>query len=202
MSDDEVRDALRRHWAASDTNDFETEHEIYRDDAVLEYRNRRAHPQPAQHPGIARSAAEPEEIHRPQSAGWRRSVDQRNRPNLRRATVLRRQHHGIRGRESGPRDAVLRRTFRAGSIPRSVGGALIYWWYSGDTIWHGHDTSVARGPGSRVAGVAEADGISKQEAACRAIVDAAARRTHDARIRELSGQGRTRYSDLLDRLLR
>jgi hypothetical protein len=32
-----VRAALERHWAASDANDFETEHEIYRDDAVLEY---------------------------------------------------------------------------------------------------------------------------------------------------------------------
>jgi ketosteroid isomerase-like protein len=37
MSDDEVRDALRRHWAASDANDFDAEHDIYRDDAVLEY---------------------------------------------------------------------------------------------------------------------------------------------------------------------
>jgi ketosteroid isomerase-like protein len=37
MHDDEVRDALRMHWAASDANDFETEHRIYRDDAVLEY---------------------------------------------------------------------------------------------------------------------------------------------------------------------
>ncbi|WP_216899449.1 nuclear transport factor 2 family protein [Nocardia alni] len=37
MRDDDVRDALRRHWAASDANDFETEHRIYRDDAVLEY---------------------------------------------------------------------------------------------------------------------------------------------------------------------
>jgi hypothetical protein len=26
-----------RRWAASDANDFETEHQIYRDDAVLEY---------------------------------------------------------------------------------------------------------------------------------------------------------------------
>jgi hypothetical protein len=25
------------HWAASDANDFEAEHEIYHDDAVLEY---------------------------------------------------------------------------------------------------------------------------------------------------------------------
>ncbi|HUB45043.1 MAG TPA: nuclear transport factor 2 family protein [Acetobacteraceae bacterium] len=32
-----TRDALNRHWAASDANDFETEHDIYRDDAVLEY---------------------------------------------------------------------------------------------------------------------------------------------------------------------
>jgi hypothetical protein len=37
MSDDDVRDALRRHWVASDVNDFATEHEIYRADAVLEY---------------------------------------------------------------------------------------------------------------------------------------------------------------------
>jgi ketosteroid isomerase-like protein len=37
MHDDDVRDALRMHWAASDANDFETEHRIYSDDAVLEY---------------------------------------------------------------------------------------------------------------------------------------------------------------------
>jgi SnoaL-like domain len=35
--DPNIRAALDRHWAASDANDFETEHEIYRDDAVLEY---------------------------------------------------------------------------------------------------------------------------------------------------------------------
>ena len=33
----EIRTALDRHWAASDANDFEAEHQIYRDDAVLEY---------------------------------------------------------------------------------------------------------------------------------------------------------------------
>jgi hypothetical protein len=32
-----IQTALDRHWAASDANDFETEHEIYHDDAVLEY---------------------------------------------------------------------------------------------------------------------------------------------------------------------
>jgi ketosteroid isomerase-like protein len=35
--DDDVRAALERHWAASDANDFDAEHAIYRDDAVLEY---------------------------------------------------------------------------------------------------------------------------------------------------------------------
>jgi hypothetical protein len=37
MDDWKVRAALDRHWAASDANDFEGEHQIYRDDAVLEY---------------------------------------------------------------------------------------------------------------------------------------------------------------------
>ena len=37
MSDDDVRAALQRHWDASDANDFTTEHQIYRADAVLEY---------------------------------------------------------------------------------------------------------------------------------------------------------------------
>ena len=37
MEDREIRTALDRHWTASDTSDFEVEHEIYREDAVLEY---------------------------------------------------------------------------------------------------------------------------------------------------------------------
>jgi ketosteroid isomerase-like protein len=37
MRDQEIRAALDRHWAASDANDFATEHSIYHDDAVLEY---------------------------------------------------------------------------------------------------------------------------------------------------------------------
>jgi hypothetical protein len=37
MEDHDIRAALDRHWAASDANDFEAEHQIYRDDAVLEY---------------------------------------------------------------------------------------------------------------------------------------------------------------------
>ena len=37
MEDREIRAAPDRHWAASDANDFEAEHQIYREDAVLEY---------------------------------------------------------------------------------------------------------------------------------------------------------------------
>ena len=37
MDEDDARAALELHWAASDANDFDTEHEIYRADAVLEY---------------------------------------------------------------------------------------------------------------------------------------------------------------------
>jgi hypothetical protein len=37
MDEREIRAALDLHWAASDTSDFEAEHQIYRDDAVLEY---------------------------------------------------------------------------------------------------------------------------------------------------------------------
>jgi hypothetical protein len=32
-----IRAALECHWAASDANDFDAEHQIYRQDAVLEY---------------------------------------------------------------------------------------------------------------------------------------------------------------------
>jgi ketosteroid isomerase-like protein len=35
--DQQIRAALDQHWAASDANDFETEHRIYHEDAVLEY---------------------------------------------------------------------------------------------------------------------------------------------------------------------
>jgi hypothetical protein len=35
--DQKIRAALDQHWAASDANDFETEHIIYHEDAVLDY---------------------------------------------------------------------------------------------------------------------------------------------------------------------
>ena len=37
MDEAGLRAALERHWLASDANDFNVEHEIYRDDAVLDY---------------------------------------------------------------------------------------------------------------------------------------------------------------------
>jgi hypothetical protein len=37
MRDQEIREALNRHWAASDSGDFVTEHAIYQEDAVLDY---------------------------------------------------------------------------------------------------------------------------------------------------------------------
>jgi hypothetical protein len=37
MADHDIRAALERHWAASDANDFATEHEIYAEDALLHY---------------------------------------------------------------------------------------------------------------------------------------------------------------------
>ena len=33
----DIKAAVDRHWAASDANDFEAEHQIYREEAVLEY---------------------------------------------------------------------------------------------------------------------------------------------------------------------
>jgi SnoaL-like domain len=37
VRDQEIRAALDEHWEASDANDFETEHRIYHEDALLEY---------------------------------------------------------------------------------------------------------------------------------------------------------------------
>ena len=48
--------------------------------------------------------------------------------------------------------------------------------------------------------LAEAQGVSKQEATGRAIQDAAARHVTAERIADLSAIGRQRYAALLDRL--
>ncbi|RIJ70193.1 CopG family transcriptional regulator [Nakamurella silvestris] len=51
-----------------------------------------------------------------------------------------------------------------------------------------------------LAGLAAADGVSKQEATVRAIMEAATRRGHRSRVQELSASARKRYADVLDRL--
>lgn len=48
--------------------------------------------------------------------------------------------------------------------------------------------------------LADAGGVSKHEAAVRAITAAAARTVRDRQVRELSREGRERYAALLDRL--
>jgi hypothetical protein len=37
MEEKKIREQLDRHWAASDAQEFEVEHDIYREDALLEY---------------------------------------------------------------------------------------------------------------------------------------------------------------------
>lgn len=52
----------------------------------------------------------------------------------------------------------------------------------------------------RLAELADAQGVSKQEATVRAIREAADRRLHEGRVRDLSAHGRQRYAELLKRL--
>lgn len=48
--------------------------------------------------------------------------------------------------------------------------------------------------------LAEAEGLSRQEATVRAIREAADRHGHQARVSELSARARERYADVLKRL--
>lgn len=48
--------------------------------------------------------------------------------------------------------------------------------------------------------LAEAQGVSRQEATVRAIREAAARRVRAERVKDLSAKARERYADLLERL--
>lgn len=51
-----------------------------------------------------------------------------------------------------------------------------------------------------LAALAEAQGVSKQEALVQAIRETVERRGHEERVRELSASGRERYADMLERL--
>jgi len=37
MKDQAIREALNRHWSTSDSGDFATEHDIYEENAILDY---------------------------------------------------------------------------------------------------------------------------------------------------------------------
>lgn len=51
-----------------------------------------------------------------------------------------------------------------------------------------------------LAALAEADGVSKQEATIRAIHEAAERRGHEAKVADASKRVRARYADVIERL--
>ena len=64
--------------------------------------------------------------------------------------------------------------------------------------WSGQGVEVY--PDLLPAALAEADGISRQEATIRAIHEVAARRGHERQVTEASARARARYADVLDRL--
>ena len=110
MEDHDIRAALDRHWAASDANDFEAEHQIYREDAVLEYpqsgeriRGRRN----IQASRFAQPSRKRFTVRRILGAAdlWVTEFV----THLRRAAVLHGEHHGVQRWEGGPRDPILRR---------------------------------------------------------------------------------------------
>jgi len=100
----EIRAALDRHWSASDASDLEGEHQIYREDAVLEY------PQSGERIRGRRKiqASRDAQPHRKRFR-VRRIIGTgdlyRICPN--RAAVSHREHHGVSRWESGPRDPVF-----------------------------------------------------------------------------------------------
>ena len=124
MEDQEIRAALDLHWAASDANDFEAEHQIYREDAVLEY------PQSGERIRGRRNI-QASRFAQPNKKRFavRRIVGASDlwitefRPHLRRAAVLHGEHYGIQRREGGPRDPIFRRCLRAGAFARPMGRA-------------------------------------------------------------------------------
>ena len=120
--------ALDLHWAASDANDFEVEHQIYREDAVLEYpqsgermRGRR--------PIQASRTAQPNQ----KRFAVRRilSTPTSGSPNSSSPTTARHprgEHHGVQGWQGARTTAAAEQTrqaaaVRAGTVTRSMGRA-------------------------------------------------------------------------------
>ena len=124
MQDPEIRAALDRHWAASDANDLEVEHQIYREDAVLEYPQSGERIRGRRNIQSAR-AAQPNRkrftVRRIVGAGdlWVTEyvLTYDDRPSY---TVSIMEFVGGAG---GPRDPVFRRSVRAGTIARASGSS-------------------------------------------------------------------------------
>src|SRR5580692_7290414 len=96
MRDQEVRDALAQHWAVSDSGDFATEHDIYLEDAVLDYPQiPRANSRPTQHTDHTDRSTEQQAICGSSNHWKRRLVGERACPDLRWSTLLHREHHGV-----------------------------------------------------------------------------------------------------------
>jgi hypothetical protein len=119
VRDQEIRAALDQHWAASDANDFETEHRIYREDAVLEYpqsgertRGRcNIQNQRASQPSKKRFA-----VRRIIGGGdlWITEF-------ILTYAVLHREHHGVQGRQGCARNTVLCGSIRGSRMALSMG---------------------------------------------------------------------------------
>src|SRR4051812_19062733 len=108
MADHDIRAALDRHWAASDANDFEAEHQIYQEDAVLEYpqsgeriRGRR-NIQASRFAQPSKSASQCGGYSALPTSGSLNSLS----PTMR--GRLTGEHHGVQRREGSPRDPILR----------------------------------------------------------------------------------------------
>src|SRR5262249_4736871 len=122
MENKDIRAALDRHWAASDANNFDEEHQIYREDAVLEYpqSGERIRGRP-QHSGISFRAAKQKALHCTADTRYCRPVGHWFRPYLRWAAVLLGEHNGVQRWEGSPRDPVLWRSVRARAFAGSMG---------------------------------------------------------------------------------
>jgi hypothetical protein len=108
MNVSEMRETLNRHWAAaSDANDFVVEHDIYREDALLEY------PQSGERirgrhniQGLSHRTAEQQALHGAPHRRHGRPLGLGIHHHQRRPAVLLGERHGVPGWQGRSRDPV------------------------------------------------------------------------------------------------
>jgi hypothetical protein len=113
MDDQTVRVARERHWDASVTSDFKVEHEIYREDAVLDY--------PLSGERIrGRHNIHASRFVQPNKKGFKlqRTMSSRDLfvTEFVVRTILRGEHLGIPGRTGGQQNAIFRGSVRPYSL--------------------------------------------------------------------------------------